>query len=363
MPNTYGRRAVGSTGVPTQVTADGSPEWVTGGITIDWATVAAEVTARTLTSGTIIAAGAKGLELGTVLCEKTVQEVQTIQIDATGGDFTITANAGTTAALAFDASAATVGAAVRALGGSYANVFVTKVRNRYTLTHTSGTDGGTFGLQITRNGITRTTSDLAWDAAAATIDTAIEALDIIGTAGVAVSGSAGGPYTLVFAAALGDLDVEVVNDLTADGGVIEGGVQLANLAGGVYVFTFPAGTGDITALTTTATGLTGGAGTATVATPTAGTSAGNWGPYSSAATDGRQNLVRGRCAILNEDLVETGPLGLAAAATDHPPVFEGGAVWRARLKIGGANPTSIGGNQPTAADFNTAFPRIRYVDL
>ena len=34
-----------------------------------------------------------------------------------------------------------------------------------------------------------------------------------------------------------------------------------------------------------------------------------------------------------------------------------------RLKIGGANPTSIGGDQPSVAAFETAFPRVRFVDL
>lgn len=360
---TFGRHTHGSTGIPLMVSADGSPEWKAGGITLDWATVTAEVSDRTLGDGTIIKSGAKGLELGTVLCQKTVQEVQTIQIDATGGTFTVSGNSATTAALAYDASAATVQAAVRGLGGSYANVVVTKLLNRYTLTETSGTDGGTFALQITKGGVTRTTASAAWDVSAADLDTAIEALDIIGTGGVAVTGSAGGPYTLVFAASLGELDVEVVNDLTADGGVIEGGIVLANLAGGIYVLTFPAGGGDITAVTTSAASLTGGASTATVATPTTGAASGTYGPYASNATDGRQNLVRGRCFILNESVTELGPVGLATQATDHPAVIEGGRVWRAWLKIGGANPTSIGGNQPEVAAFESAFPRVRYVDL
>jgi len=364
MPNTYGRRVLGTTGIPVWVSADGSPEWKAGGITIDWATITAEVTARTLTDGTIIAAGAKGLEFGTILCQRTVQEVQSIQVDATGGDFTMSGNAATTAALAYNASAATVQAAIRALGGAYAGVVVTKVRNRWTITEQAGTDGGTFSLRITRGGQSRLVEGIAWDVASTTtLDAAIEALDIIGTGGVAATGSAGGPYTLVFAPALGAIEVEIANDLTSDGGVLEGGLVLANLQGGAYVITFPAGGGDVTALTTTVTGLTGGASTATVATPTAGAASGTYGPFSSAATDGRQTLARGRCYILNESLTELGPVGLATQATDHPGVFDGGRVWRARLNIGGANPTSIGGNEPTAAEFEAAFPRIQFVDL
>jgi hypothetical protein len=364
MTTTFGRRVLSTTGTPTQVTADGSPEWKTGGITIDWATVTAEVSVRTLTDGTIIAAGTKGLEYGTILCAKTVQEVQTIQIDATGGTFTMTGNSATTPATAYNASAATVGANIRALGGSYAGVTVTRVQNRWTLTEQAGTDGGTFDLRITRNGVSRLIAGLAWDiASTTTLDAAIEALDIIGTGGVAATGNAGGPYTLVFAPTLGDIEVEIANDLTSDGGVLEGGLTLANLAGGAYIVTFPAGSGNVTALTTTATSLTGGAQTATVATATGGDATGTYGPYSSAATDGRQNLARGLCYILNESVLETGPLGLSEAPSSHPGVFDGGRVWRARLKIGGANVTSIGGNQPTVAAFEAAFPRIRYVDL
>jgi hypothetical protein len=180
---------------------------------------------------------------------------------------------------------------------------------------------------------------------------------------VAATGSAGGPYTLVFLPTLGDIEVEIANDLTSDGGVLEGGLTLANLAGGAYVITFPPGSGNVTALTTTAASLTGGAGTATVATATGGDATGTYGPYSSAATDGRQNLSRGYCYILNETVTELGPLGLGETASSHPGVFDGGRVWRARLKVGGANVTSIGGNQPSVAAFETAFPRIAYVDL
>jgi hypothetical protein len=160
---TFGRQVLGSTGRPVQVTADGSPEWKTGGLTIDWATVTAEATDRTLGDGTVIKAGMKGIEFGTVLAK-----------------------------------------------------------------------------------------------------------------------------------------------ITASG---------------------------------------------------------KYGPAASTAADGRQTLARGACFVLNESVTELGPLGLGTQAADHPGVFDGGKVWRARLKIGGANPTSIGGNQPTAAAFDAAFPRIQYVDL
>lgn len=261
---TYGRRTQGSTGLPIQVTADGSPEWKAGGVTIDWATVTAEASDRTYADGTIVKAGAKGLEYGTVLAEIALGEVQTVTVNGSpsGGTYTLTGNGNTTATIAHNAAASTVQTAIRALGGAYSQVVVT--------------------------------------------------------------GSAGGPYTV----------------------------------------TFPAGGGDVAALALGTNSLTGGSSpTVAIATGTAGTAPGTYGPYSSAATDGRQNLVRGRCFILNETVTELGPDGLSGAATDHPPVFEGGRVWRARLKVDVSNPASIGGNAPSTSAFEAAFPRIQYVDL
>lgn len=263
MPS-YGRRTLGSTGVPTQVTADGSPEWMTGGITIDWSTVTAEASDRTLTDGTVLKAGTKGLEYGTILCEIATAEVQTLTVNGTpsGGTYTLkqTGTVTETAAIAYNAAASAVQAAIRGLGGLYAQAVVT--------------------------------------------------------------GS--GPYTV----------------------------------------TFPFASGDVPQLVIATNSLTGGS-SPTVAgtTSTAGASSGYYGPYSSSASDGRQALVRGRCAILNESLSQNGPLGLGTQATDHPGVIVGGRVWRARLKVGGLNPTSIGGNQPSVSEFETAFPRIIYVDL
>lgn len=360
---TFGRQVLTTTGIPVMTLADlARADWKPGGITIDWSLVTAVGSDTTLNDGTVIPNGQKGIEFGTILCAKVVSEAQTISIDATGGTFTISGNSNTTAATAYNASAATVQAAVRALGGVYANVTVAKVQNRWTLTEQAGTDGGTFSLRITRAGVSRLIEGIAWDVASTTtLDAAIEALDIIGTGGVVATGSAGGPYTLVFLPTLGDIEVEIANDLTTDGGVLEGGLTLANLAAGAYVITFPAGSGNVTALTTSAASLTGGAQTATVATATGGDATGTYGPYDSAATDGRQNLVRGYCFILNQTVLQTGAQGIVGVPSNHPAVFDGGLVWRERLKVGKANPTYLGsGTQPTWAAFEAAFPRVSY---
>lgn len=258
--SSYGRQVLTTTGRPVMALANlDRADWKVGGITIDWSKVnAVASTDVTLDDGTVIKVGKKGIPFGTILCAVAVAEAQTITIDATGGTFTISGNSATTAAIAYNATAATVQTAIRGLGGAYSDVLVT--------------------------------------------------------------GNAGGPYTI----------------------------------------TFPTGSGDVTALTTSAASLTGGAGTATVATATAGTAAGTYGPFDGAATDGRQNLTRGQCFILNETVLEEDPIG---QATDHPGVFDGGLVWKARLRLGGQNPAYLGtGAEPAWSAFETAFPRIRYAE-
>lgn len=358
--STYGRQVLATTGRPIQVLANlDHATFPAGGITLDWSLITAVAsTDETYDDGTIVAVGKKGIPFGTILCAKGVQEVQTITVVATEGDFTVTGNGATSAAIAYNASAASAQAAIRALGGALADVSVSLVRNRWTITEQDGTDSGTFVLQVTRNGVTRRTAALAYNITAANMQAALVALDNIGAAGVAVTGNAAGPYTLVFAATLGDVALEVAEDSTADGGTDEGGVVLANAAAGAYVLTYAVGSGNVAAVTTTATGLAGGS--ATVATVTAGDATGTYGPYDSAATDGRQNLTRGKCFILNESILEVDPAG---NQTNHPTVFDGGLVWKARLRVGGLNTTPLGsGSEPSWAAFEAAFPRVRYAE-
>lgn len=69
--STYGRQILGSTGLPLQVSADGSPDWKSGGATIDWSTVPAAGSDTTFASGLVLPSGQKGLPAGTVLCQIT----------------------------------------------------------------------------------------------------------------------------------------------------------------------------------------------------------------------------------------------------------------------------------------------------
>lgn len=90
------------------------------------------------------------------------------------------------------------------------------------------------------------------------------------------------------------------------------------------------------------------------------TTGGQFGPYDSAAADGRQLLVRGECYIVHLTVFELALLaGLPAPPSNHPGVFDGGLVWRDRLIITtGAHSLA---NGPTVAEFEAAFPRISYV--
>lgn len=75
--------------------------------------------------------------------------------------------------------------------------------------------GGTFTLTLSG----QTTSALAYNALAATVEAALEALSTIGSGNVSISGSAGGPYTVEF---IGDLADENVPAMTGDGTSLTG---------------------------------------------------------------------------------------------------------------------------------------------
>jgi len=98
-----------------------------------------------------------------------------------------------------------------------------------TVTITGSPTGGTFTL--TWN--SQTTAGIAYNATAATVQSALEALSNIAPGDVTVTGSAGGPYTITFGGAyLGD----DVAQMTASGAGLTGGsspsVSVATTTGG-----------------------------------------------------------------------------------------------------------------------------------
>lgn len=248
-----------------------------GGVTIDWATVAAVTGADVeLKDGTTIKIGKKYLRYGQVLCRIGVAEVQTYAW--TGGP--------------------TAGSAI--------------------LTLPEAGEGQP----------AQSTAPIAFDASAAVFQAALNALSRIGPNGATVgrtgAGSNADPYiyTVTYLRDLGN-----VPQMTA-----------------VHTFT-----GGTTPTVTPGTTTSGGA------------SAGKFGPYDAAASDGRQLLARGHTFILNETWLEEAALGLTTQATDYPNgVFDTGTVFYDRLlaTTAGAGTLALG---PTFTTLEAAMPGITYV--
>lgn len=128
----------------------------------------------------------------------------------------------------------------------------------------------------------------------------------------------------------------------------------------VYTVTFNRKYGNVAAFANVSNTFGGGTTpSVTLATGTAGSGTGLWGPYDSGAADGTQTLTRGECFILDETVLEVPALGWGAPQTTVlGQVFDGGLVVKDRLLITAG--TASKANGPTVAAFETAFPRIEY---
>ena len=91
-----------------------------------------------------------------------------------------------------------------------------EVDAQQTLTVLGDPTGGTF--TVTYDG--ETTGNIAHDASASTVDTALEALSNIGAGNIAVTGSAGGPWLCTFS---GTLAATTIEAFTTDGDLLTGG--------------------------------------------------------------------------------------------------------------------------------------------
>lgn len=104
-----------------------------------------------------------------------------------------------------------------------------RVNEVQTVTITGGPTGGTWTL--TFNG--QSTSPINYNAAASTVATALAALSTIGPNNVAVSGSAGGPYTVTFQRDLGSRDIALMTAISALTGGTTPAVGVAETTKGV----------------------------------------------------------------------------------------------------------------------------------
>jgi hypothetical protein len=91
----------------------------------------------------------------------------------------------------------------------------------YTITYDVGADGGTYTLIVDVNGDVEETAALAFNANAAAIEAAIEALPNVGAGNGTTSGT--GPFTVTFSGALAGIDVLL---RVGDQGVTDGGVPV-----------------------------------------------------------------------------------------------------------------------------------------
>ena len=94
-------------------------------------------------------------------------------------------------------------------------------------TVTGSPTGGDFTLLVTVDGDEQETAAIAYNAAAATVDAAITALSNVGASDVAVTGNAGGPWTITFSGDLAETDVTVALE---DNGLAGGTAPSVGLA-------------------------------------------------------------------------------------------------------------------------------------
>jgi hypothetical protein len=259
----FGRTLLSANSImPTRVTADGSPRYKSGGATIDWATVAALGADTTYPDGSLLKSGQKVLRYGQVVCKLSAAAANTQQ----------------------------------------------------TLTGTA--TGGTFTLTLLRPDTNQpvTTAAIAWNASAAVILAAIQAVLAPGQA------------------------------VSSSGGILPAAVTL------VFGTFFPI-------VTVNGALLTGG--TVTPAVTVVGATGGYFGPYDPAASDGRQTLARGDCFILDELVTQyvTGSNMLGATNDQIGGLIEGGGVYIDRVMHSGAAAASLALG-PTLANLRTAFPSI-----
>jgi hypothetical protein len=198
--------------------------------------------------------------------------------------------------------------------------------NAQTVTVTGTPTGGTFSYSLTDpTTMNIATVTLAFDAAVATHQAAIDAA--IGANKITVSGA----------------------------GALPGNVHTLTVSGQALYVAFP------TAVLT-ANALTGGTAPTAAFATTAGATSGQFGPFDSAASDGRQTLLQGRCFILNETLLEYSQLGTYVPSPTPTVVgaIEGGRVWKSRVLATNGSASLAAG--PTYANLQAAMPGIEFVE-
>jgi len=89
------------------------------------------------------------------------------------------------------------------------------------------------------------------------------------------------------------------------------------------------------------------------------TASGLYGPYDTAAADGRQTMIAGKVGILNMTIIQNGVLGVTAGNPDNVNILHGGNVHYGRVRHSGvATHSLILG--PTLAELLAVLPRLTF---
>lgn len=206
-----------------------------------------------------------------------------------------------------------------------------------TVSLTGSPTGGTYTL--TYSG--QTTGNIAFNATAAAVRTALEALSNVGVGNVVVTGS--GPWVITFCNALANTDVA---NMTGSGANLTGGTSPA-----VSVAETTKGRAEADLTIAGGTVVRAGdkflqAGTVLVEI----TSSGLYGPYDANASDGRQTITgkRGKVWILNRHVLlsEDGSQVIG-------DLLDAGTLFKGRVLVGGTG-------QPTESDLLSACPGVTW---
>lgn len=245
----YGLETFDKIGAAITLSADGAPKAKAGGVTIAWAGVPALSADYTFKDTDYAYSGDKVIRYGTVVCRITAATDPTEigkfmpYMASPGGGRTLSTAKGDVFAInetvkmsdpQSDFPSAITGGRVyqrRLLVVGYGDG--TKIGGEQPQVITISATGGTF--TITYSG--QTTSGIAYNATAATVQTALVALSNIAAGEVTVTGVAGGPYTVTFT---GNTSI---SPLTVSGASLTGGAGTA-----VVTSTAVTDAADLTAL-------------------------------------------------------------------------------------------------------------------
>lgn len=377
MPANFGRAPFQTTGYAVRVSADGQPKWKIGGITLNSATLPVNSTGSDLTltiDQTLVRNKKLYLLLGTVMCRITSAAAANLAITGgpTGGTYTasVTTPSGTvttaqtTSAIAYNAIASTVQTALQALsnvGSGNATVLGVELD---TFTPGTPTAGDTISVNNSA-GVSLVEITVGASPSATTITTQLKQAWNDSPSLTALA-AAGGTSTFTLTGVVAGQALNLTPSIQGTGTFTKAITNAPAAGNAPFTISFANSLGPVN-VTASGTLLTGGTSPAATATAAAaGGNVGYFGPYNASATDGTQSLNRGDCYILDETWLDTEVPAFPGQGTIHPPVFDGGRIDIKKVVLSGGQGTNTLPADypagPTLANFLAAFPNITPVN-